>query len=178
VSEQEYLDYVRENPDAAKRAAQERRLGLELLLANGELYPHKGRFALADRQVDVKTGTLRLEGLFPNPGNILRPGQFARVRAVTKTIKGALLVPQRAVTELQGNYQVAVVDKDNKISIRPVKVGERVGTLWIVTEGLQPGERVVAEGLQRVSAGMTVNPKPFTAIPEAKLAPAPKPEPR
>ena len=128
VSEQGYLNYIKENPDAAKRAAQERQLALELILADGSLYPQKGTFALADRQVDVKTGTLRLEGLFPNPGNILRPGQFARVRAITKTKKGALLVPQRAVTELQGSYQVAVVGKDNKVEIRPVKVAERIGT--------------------------------------------------
>jgi membrane fusion protein, multidrug efflux system len=153
-------------------------LELELLLANGSLYPHKGNFSFADRQVDVKTGTLRLEGLFPNPGNILRPGQFARVRAITTTKKGALLVPQRAVSELQGSYQVAVVGNDNKVSIRPVKVGERVGTEWIVDEGLKPGERVVAEGIQRVSAGMMINPKPFKAMSDAKPAPTAKPEGR
>src|SRR4029434_4791529 len=131
VRERGYLDYVKENPDAAKRAAQERQLGLQLFLADGSLYAHKGTFSMADREADVKTGTLRLQGLFPNPGNILRPGQFARVRAITTTKKGALLVPQRAVTELQGNYQVAVVGNDNKISIRSVKVGERVATEWI-----------------------------------------------
>src|SRR5713226_8226219 len=178
VSEQEYLNYIRENPDAAKRAAQEGQLGLELLLADGMLYSHKGTFSLADRQVDVKTGTLRLEGLFPNPGNILRPGQFARVRAVIKTRSGALLVPQRAVTELQGSYQVAVVGSDNKVSIRPVKVAERIGTEWIIDAGLKPGERVVAEGVQRVKAGMTVNPKPLKAMTEAKPAPTAKSEPR
>ena len=168
VSEQEYLNYIKENPDAAERAAQERQLGLQLILADGSLYPQKGNFALADRQVDVRTGTLRLEGRFPNPGNVLRPGQFARVRAITKSRKGALLVPQRAVTELQGSYQVAVVGKDNKVEIRPVKVAERIGTQWIIDEGLKPGERVVAEGIQRLSAGMTVNPKPFQAMPETK----------
>ena len=171
VSERGYLDYVKENPDAAKRAAQERELGLQLILADGSLYPHKGTFSMADREVDVKTGTLRLQGLFPNPGNILRPGQFARVRAITTTRKGALLVPQRAVTELQGSYQVAVVGNDNKVSIRPVKVGERVGTEWIIEEGLKPGEKVIAEGTQRVKAGMTVDPKPFKAMPDTKPAP-------
>ena len=115
VSERGYLNYIKENPDAAKRAEQERHLGLEMILADGSRYPHEGSFSFADRQVDVKTGTLRLQGLFPNPGNILRPGQFARVRAITTTKKGALLVPQRAVTELQGGYQVAVVGKDNKV---------------------------------------------------------------
>src|ERR687896_1483116 len=178
VSEQEYLNYVKENPDAAKRAARSSQIALELILADGSLYPHKGDFALADRQVDVRKGTLRLEGLFPNPGNILRPGQFARVRTILRTKKGALLVPQRAVSELQGSYQVAVVGNDNKIQIRSVNVGERVGTDWIIAQGLKPGERVVAEGIQRVSAGMTVNPKPFNAMSEAKPEPTAKPESR
>jgi RND family efflux transporter MFP subunit len=178
VSERGYLDYVKENPDAAKRAAQETQLTLDLLLADGTLYPYKGKFSLADREVDVKTGTLRLQGLFPNPGNILRPGQFARVRAITTTKKGALLVPQRAVTEMQGNFQVAVVGNDNKVSIRPVKVGERVGTEWIIEEGLKPGEKVVAEGTQSVKAGMAVDPKPFKAIPDAKPTPTAKSGPR
>jgi len=178
VSEKGYLNYIKENPDAAKRAEQERQLGLAMILADGSRYPHEGSFSFADRQVDVKTGTLRLQGLFPNPGNILRPGQFARVRAITTTKKGALLIPQRAVTELQGGYQVAVVGKDNKVSIRPVKVGERVGSLWIVHEGLKPGERVVAEGVQRVKAGMTVNPKPLKAMTEDKTAPTANSQPR
>jgi membrane fusion protein (multidrug efflux system) len=178
VSEQGYLNYVKENPDAAKRAARSSQLALELVLADGSLYPQKGNFAFADRQVDVKTGTLRVEGLFPNPGNILRPGQFARVRAILRTKTGALLVPQRAVTELQGSYQVGVVGEDNKVEIRPVKVGERVGAEWIVDEGLKPGEKVVAEGIQRVSAGMTVNPKPFKAMAEVKPTPTAKPEAR
>src|SRR5262245_56762257 len=171
VSERGYLDYMKENPDPVKRAAQEKQLGLQLILADGSLYPYKGTFSFADREVDVKTGTLRLQGLFPNPGNILRPGQFALVRAVTTTKKGALLVPQRAVTELQGSYQVAVVDSDNKVEIRPVTVGERVGTEWIIDSGLKPGERVIAEGIQRVHQGMTVNPRPLKAMPEAKPAP-------
>jgi len=163
VSERGYLDYVKENPDAAKRAAQEKQLALQLILADGALYPHTGSFSFADRQVDVKTGTLRLEGQFPNPGNILRPGQFARVRATTSTKKGALLVPQRAVAELQGSYQVAVVKSDNKVEIRPVTVADRVGTEWVIEKGLAAGERVIAEGTQRVRPGMTVNPKPFAA---------------
>jgi membrane fusion protein (multidrug efflux system) len=178
VSERGYLNYIKENPDAAKRAEQERQLGLEMILADGSRYPNKGTFSFADRQVDVKTGTLRLEGLFPNPGNILRPGQFARVRAITTTKRGALLVPQRAVTELQGSYQVAVVGKDNKIEIRPVKVAERIGPQWIIDAGLKPGEQVVVEGIQRVKAGMTVNPKPLKAMTEAKTAPTANSQPR
>jgi len=160
VSEQEYLDYVRRNPTEAQREAEEKRLDLELILANGTKYPQGGKFFVADRQVDVKTGAIRLAGLFPNPGNILRPGQFGRVRAATNVQPGALLLPQRAVTELQGNYQVAVVGNDNKVSIRPVKVGDRVGTMWIIDQGLKSGERVVVEGVQKVREGSLVNPKP------------------
>jgi membrane fusion protein, multidrug efflux system len=115
--------------------------------------------------VNVQTGAIRLAGLFPNPGNVLRPGQYGRVRAVTRSQEGALLVPQRAVSELQGRYQIAVVDSENKINIRTVKVGERVGTMWVIDEGLHPGERVVVEGLQKVRQGMTVHPTPFVAEP-------------
>src|SRR5215831_502473 len=167
VSEREYLNYVEEHPDEQKR-----HLRLQLLLANGTVYPHEGQTSLVDRQVDVKTGTLRVQGLFPNPGNVLRPGQYARVRTIIATRRGALLVPQKAVSELQGNYQVAVVGSDNKVQIRPVKVGEQVGTEWIIEQGLKPGERVVAEGVQKVRGGLTVNPKPLTTTAEAQPAPA------
>jgi membrane fusion protein, multidrug efflux system len=113
--------------------------------------------------VDVKTGTLRVQGLFPNLGNLLRPGQYARVRAITSVKRGALLIPQKAVSELQGSYQVAVLGSDNKIQIRSVIVSERVGTDWIIDQGLKPGERVAAEGIQKVRAGMLVNAKLITA---------------
>ena len=166
VSEREYLDYARENPDAARNHP-----ALEMVLADGSIYPHKGKISFADRQVDVKTGTLRVQGVFPNPGNVLRPGQYARVRAVIKTRQDALLVPQSAVTELQGNYQLAVVNSENKVEIRPVKVGERAGTDWIIEDGVKPGEKIVAEGLQKVQAGMIVNPRPFKA--PAQVAPKP-----
>ena len=118
--------------------------------------------------MDVKTGTIRVAALFPNPNNLLRPGQFARVRAVTKTKEKALLVPQRAVMEMQGSYQVVVVNAESKADIRPIKVGERVGTLWIIEQGLNPGERVVVEGLQKVKAGMAVNPQLLQAPAEEK----------
>jgi RND family efflux transporter MFP subunit len=173
VSEREYLDYVREHPDAASN-----HLGLEMLLADESVYPHKGSISLADRQVDVKTGTLRIQGVFPNPGNILRPGQYARIRAITKTAKGALLVPQRAVTEQQGNYQVAVVSSNNTVEIRPVKVGDRVGTQWIIETGLKPGDRVVAQGIQKVQPGAIVNPKPLRASAPVKPESTPKNESR
>ena len=161
VTEREYLQYVRTNPTESQRQAIEREIELELVLADGSVYPRKGKFFVADREVNVQTGTIRLAGLFSNPGNILRPGQYGRIRAVTEIRKGALLVPQRAVTELQGNYQVAVVGSGNKVSIRPVKVGERSGSKWIIQDGLNPGERVVAEGIQKVRPDAVVNPKPF-----------------
>jgi membrane fusion protein, multidrug efflux system len=167
VSEREYLDYVKEHPDEDKR-----HLRLQMVLANGSVYPHEGQTTLVDRQIDVKTGTLRVQGVFPNPGNVLRPGEYARIRTIIATRKGALVVPQKAVSELQGNYQVAVVGSDNKVQIRPVKVGERIGTDWIIAEGLKPGERVVAEGIQKVRGGMAVNPKPLTATAAAQPAPA------
>jgi membrane fusion protein (multidrug efflux system) len=165
TSEQAYLNFARRNPTAAERLAATKRLELELVLADGTTYPHKGTFYLADREVNVQTGAIRLAGLFPNPGNVLRPGQYGRVRAVTRSQEGALLVPQRAVSELQGRYQIAVVDSANTITIRTVKVGERVGTLWVIEEGLHPGERVVVEGLQKVRPGMVVHPTPFVAEP-------------
>ena len=159
LNEQEYLSNTRDNPTPSERDAANKKLELELVLADGSVYQHKGRFFVADRQVDQNTGAIRVAGVFPNPGNTLRPGQYGRVRAVTSLKEGALLVPQRAVTELQGSYQVAVVDSENKVRIQPVKVGERIGTTWLITEGLQPGERVVAEGTQKVGPGVTVNPK-------------------
>jgi RND family efflux transporter MFP subunit len=162
VSEQEYLAFANRYPTQAQRAAANQQLELELFLADGTAYQHKGRFFIADRQVDPKTGAISMAGVFANPGNTLRPGQYARVRAATSTQNGALLVPQRAVTELQGSYRVAVVGSDNKVSIRPVTLGPQVGPMWIIQDGLKPGETVVATGTQKVTQGMTVNPKPFT----------------
>ncbi len=168
VSEREYLEVGTSNPNPEK-------IPLELILADGSVYPHKGRLALADRQIDPTTGTLKVGALFANPGNRLRPGGYALVRAVMSVKKGALLVPQRAVTDLQGKYLVAVIGADNKVDIRPVKVAERIGSDWIIEEGLKPGEKVVAEGTQKVKPGVLVNPKPFNPEAAAKGAPA-KPE--
>ncbi len=134
---------------------------LELILSDGSTYAHSGSVLFADRQVDQQTGTIRIAGAFPNPGNLLRPGQYGKVRAVTQVRKGALLVPQRAVSELQGSYQVAVVGPDNKIAIRAVEVGERVDTMWIINKGLNAGDRVVAEGATKVTNGAAVTPVPF-----------------
>lgn len=158
ISEQEYLGAAEKLQQAYSTPDEDKKARLILILSDGSTYPHQGKFFLADRQVDVKTGTIRVAALFPNPGNLLRPGQYARIRAVTKTHEGALLVPQRAVSEMQGNYQVVVVKTDNIAELRPVQVGERVGSLWIISRGLQPGERVVVEGLQKLKAGMAVTP--------------------
>src|ERR1700741_913011 len=166
VSESEYLEWNKRFPTESSREAAGKQLRLQLILANGSTYPCDGTFYFADRQVNQSTGAIRIAGLFPNPGNILRPGGYGRVRTAVRVQKDALLVPQRAVSELQGAYQVAVVDAQNKVSIRTVQVGDRVGTQWIVADGLKPGERVVAEGVQKVRPGMQVNPKPFAV--EAK----------
>src|SRR5581483_4914657 len=158
ASEQDYLEYRRRFPTDVTVKANNRRLELELILADGTAYAHKGRFYFADRQVDPRTGAIRLAGLFPNPENVLRPGQYGRVRSSTRTEQSALLVPQQAVVDLQGSHQVAVVDGENKVSMRPVKLGETVGRDWIVREGVRPGERVIVEGLQKVREGTLVNP--------------------
>jgi RND family efflux transporter MFP subunit len=166
VSESEYLEWNKRFPTESSREAAGKQLRLQLILANGSTYPRDGTFYFADRQVNQSTGAIRIAGLFPNPGNILRPGGYGRVRTAVRVQKDARLVPQRAVSELQGAYQVAIVDAQNKVSIRTVQVGDRVGTQWIVADGLKPGERVVAEGVQKVRPGMQVNPKPFAV--EAK----------
>ncbi len=163
VSEREYLDFHRRYSTQASVDAERKQLRLELILSDGTVYPRPGNFYFADRQVNQGTGAIRVAGLFPNPGNLLRPGQYGRVRTSTRTKAAALLIPQRSVTELQGTFQVAVVDNENKIDIRNVKTSDRVGTRWIVDEGLKPGERVVAEGVQKVRPGMPVIPKPYAA---------------
>jgi membrane fusion protein (multidrug efflux system) len=132
----------------------------ELILADGTVYPHKGKVILTDRQVDPNTGTIRLIAAFPNPGNVLRPGQYGRVRIQTGMNKSALLVPQSAVQELQGGYEVAVVGADNRASIRPVKAGEKIGTMWVINDGLKLDDRVIVEGVGKVKDGTRVVPKP------------------
>ncbi len=166
VSEQEYLEAGRGGEQRAGK------MQGELILADGSVYPHKGSFAFADRQVDVKTGTIKVACVFPNPGNFLRPGQYGKIRVATSVRKDALLVPQRAVSEIQGKYMMAVVGADNKVDMRPVKTAERVDNLWVILEGLKPGERVIVEGIQKVRPGMVVTAKPFA---EAPTKPGAKP---
>lgn len=156
VSEQEFMDFHRRFPTQESVEEQRKRIPLELLLADGSVYERSGAIYFADRQVNPATGAIRIAGVFANPNNLLRPGSYGRIRASVRTQNGALLVPQRAVIELQGSHQVAVVGGDNKVSVRPVAVGERVGKLWIITEGLKPGERVVVEGLMKVRDGAPV----------------------
>ena len=166
-SEDDYLKMMRVAASLGKTDTEIlRNLNWELGLTDGTTYPQKGRFYALDRQVNVQTGTILLQIEFPNPGNMLRPGGFGNIRSVVRIEKGALLVPQRAVTDVQGKYLIAVVGADNKVDIRPVVAGTKYGTMWVITDGLKPGERVVAEGTQKVQQGMTVNPKPYqTAAP-------------
>jgi len=161
VSEPQYLGWRKRFPTESSRLEADKNLRLELILADGSVYPHTGTFYFADRQVDVGTGAIRIAGLFPNPGNILRPGGYGKVRAVIRLQQNALVVPQRAVSELQGGYEVALVGPDNKVSIKTVTVGDRVGSDWVISDGLKPGDRVIAEGVQKARPGALVNPKPF-----------------
>ena len=177
AGEQGFTEFVTRYPDPEKRAERLRNFEFELILGNGAVYPQKGKFYALDRNIDARTGSIRFEVTFPNPGNLLRPGQFGRVRVVYDTRKGALLVPEEAVTELQGNYQVAVVGDDNKASIRPVKVGQRFGGMWEITEGVKPGERVIVQGAQKVQEGTAVTAKlwaPPTQTPAATDADKPQ----
>ncbi|PYJ34871.1 MAG: efflux transporter periplasmic adaptor subunit [Verrucomicrobia bacterium] len=167
-----FTDFVSRHPDATERNAYIKSLDFDLFLGNGELYPRKGKFYALDRSLDPKTGSIRYYVTFPNPGNILRPGQFGKVRFVADMKKGAMVIPQEAVNELQGNFQVAVVDENNKVSIRPVKMGERIGAMWEVTEGLKPGDKVVVQGLQKAREGATVIAKDWTPPADALVSKA------
>ena len=173
-----FTDFVSRHPDPTERAAYIRSLEFELILGDGKVYPQKGKFYALDRNLDLKTGSIRYEVTFPNPGNNLRPGQFGKVRFVADTKKNALIVPQEAVSELQGNYQVVVVDQDNKAHIRPVKMGERIGAMWEVTDGLKPGERVVVQGLQKAREGAPVTVKDWTPPADALVSKSDQPKER
>jgi membrane fusion protein (multidrug efflux system) len=155
ITEQDYLRFRREK--SGKTAGQD----LELILGDGTTYPHRGQVLFLNREVDSRTGTIQVRGEFPNPGNVLRPGQYARVRAVTELRKSALLIPQAAVSELQGIYQVGVISPDNKVTIKTIKLGPQIADVWVVESGLGPGDKVVVDGLQRVKSGMTVSPTTF-----------------
>jgi membrane fusion protein, multidrug efflux system len=170
VTEADYLRVMRQVQSAGKSGGS--REGIELRLADGSQYPQTGKINTIERAVDPSTGTLGMELVFPNPQQILRPGQYGRVRILLDTKRGALLVPQRAVQELQSIYTVAIVDSSNKVAFRTVKVGQKVDSLWVVEDGLKAGEQIVVEGLQRVQDGMTVSAKPAPASPAGSAAPA------
>jgi RND family efflux transporter MFP subunit len=166
ISGEQYLRIAEKiNPGTVNLLSSSSPIPLQLVLSNGSAYAHGGSIIFADRQVDQQTGTIRIAGAFPNPGNILRPGQYGRVRAVTQILKGALLVPQRAVSQLQGSAQVAVVGADNKVTFRAVQTGELVDAMWVISSGLMAGDQVVAEGTQKVKDGSTVTPVPFNTAP-------------
>jgi membrane fusion protein (multidrug efflux system) len=158
ISEQEWLRIADKISGTVNLFSADNPVPLTLILANGNEYPQKGKIIFADRQVDSQTGTIRIVGAFPNHGNILRPGQFGRIEAVTDNRKNALLIPQKAVMDLQGTFQVAVVGADNKVEIRKVTVSDRTGELWVISSGLKLGERVVTEGIQKVGPGSPVKP--------------------
>ncbi len=163
ISEQEYLglaDKMKAGGASADLLRSKNPVPLQLTLANGNVYPRSGRILFADRSVDAQTGTIRIVGAFANPGNILRPGQFGRITALTSLHRNALVVPQRAVSELQGRYQIALVEADNKIHVQTVQVGDKVGDAWVIESGLKPGDRVVSEGSSKVRDGETVTPQP------------------
>ena len=181
ISEQAYLSlFQAAGPSGATRVRQED-IPLQLILADGTVYPRAGQWIIVGRQVDATTGTIEAAAVFDNPGNVLRPGQYARVRASTETRKGALLAPQRAVTELQGVYQVTVVGADNIAHIKNVRVGRQIGTDWLIDSGLQAGDRVVVEGTQKIKDGAPVAPEPYAPTPtnlESNAPPPAKNEPK
>jgi membrane fusion protein (multidrug efflux system) len=177
ISEREYLKFAEriEKVQSQPGSASSREARLELVLADGNVYAHKGRAVVADRQVDVKTGTITIVSYFPNPGNRLRPGLFAKIRAPIETRAGALLVQQRAVKELQGTFQVAVIGDGNVVALRNVIPGPRIGSLWLIDEGLKPGETVIVEGLLKVRDGMVITPKAASdeSQPGSEVSPEP-----
>jgi len=162
VGESAFTDFFSRYPDTTQREALLKRIDFDLILGDGKVYPRKGKFYALDRNLDPKTGSIHYYVTFPNPDAMLRPGQYGKVRFVPDTVQNALVVPQEAVTELQGNFQVAVVDQNNKVSIRPVKTGERIDTMWQITDGLKPGDKVVVEGVQKAREGSTVKVKEWT----------------
>ena len=157
-----FTDFISRHPDPNERQRYVNSLEFKLILGNGSVYPQKGKFYALDRSLDIRTGSIRYEVTFPNPENGLRPGQFGKVRFVADMKKGALVIPQEAVSELQGSYQVIVVGEDNKASVQPVKMGERMGPMWEVLEGLKPGDKVIVQGIQKVRPGSSVTVKDWT----------------
>jgi len=177
ISEREYLHFAERIKLHEENGARKNEPALEMILANDKPYKYPGHFYVANRQVNVQTGTIEIQGIFPNPDYILRPGLYAKIRVAADTRRGALLVPQSAVIETQGQMQVAVIGPDNRVSLRTVKVGKEAGELRIIEDGVKPGDRVIIEGLQKVSDGMEVTPRLAQAAPDAAGAAAPPGQP-
>ena len=170
VSEADYLKANERLQEMLNKPFEQRPQDIELILADGSTFPHKGRLLAVDRQAQTATGTILVTALVKNPGCVLRPGFFARARVVPQILKGAVVIPQRAVNEVQGTYSLAIIGPENKVEIRPVKVGAQSGTDWVITSGLKPAEKVVVEGLQKVTNGAVVVPKPWTGPANQSLA--------
>lgn len=177
VSEADYLAAYKRAEETLKKPLEERPKNFELILADGSNFPQKAKLLSVDRQVQASTGTILVTALVENPGGVLRPGFYARARVIADVLKGAVVVPQRAVSEVQGSYQVGVIGADGKAEIRPVKVGARTGSDWVISSGLKPGEKVVVEGLQKIKAGAQVNAKPWTPPVDDKAVAANEPKP-
>jgi membrane fusion protein (multidrug efflux system) len=178
ITEREYIRFADRIKEHQQKGRLEDEPVLRLILADGSEYPHTGHIHATDRELDRTTGTIRMQGVFPNPDATLRPGQYARVRALVDTLPNAVVVPERAVQELQGVYQVAVVGSDDKVALRTVKAGVQLDGSWVIDEGLQPGERVVTQGLQKLKDGMVVSAKPDTSAAPAPVAASATPEDR
>jgi membrane fusion protein (multidrug efflux system) len=161
ISEADYLAAIQRVQETLNKPLEQRPESIDLILADGSTFPNKARLLSVDRQVQASTGTILVTALVQNPGSILRPGFFARARIVAQVLKDAIVVPQRAVSEVQGAYQLGIVGSDGKAEIRPVKVGARIGTDWVITSGLTAGEKVVVEGLQKIKSGTPVTAKPW-----------------
>ena len=179
LGEQGFTEFVTKHPDPDERDRYLSKLEFQLLLADGTVFPQKGSFYAEDRNLDAKTGSIKIEITFPNPGNLLRPGQFGKVRTTVETKKAALVIPQEAVNELQGNQVVMVVDQTNNAGMRPVKMGERFGAFWEVVEGLRAGDKVIVQGMQKTPPGIPVVVKEWTpaAAQVASVASADRKEP-
>jgi len=178
ISEQEYLQAKSVLEKAVTTPIEDRKRSLQIFLANGDLYPSKGVFDFLNREVDPRTGTIEVVSLFSNPDGLLRPGQYAKVKVHASTLENAIVIPQRAVTELQGTYyQVAVLDEKNQVTIKTVEPGIRTGSNWVITSGLEPGDRIVVEGAQKLRSGITVDPQPFVPSPTPTPSPTSTPEP-
>jgi membrane fusion protein, multidrug efflux system len=170
ISESDYLAATQRVQETLSKPFEQRPDSIELILADGSIFPHKARLLSVDMQVQASTGTILVTALLPNPGSVLRPGFFARARVVATTLKDAVIVPQRAVSEVQGSYQLGIIGTDGKAELRPVKVGARIGSDWVISSGLKTGEKVVVEGLQKLKAGAPVNAKPWTPPSEKTVA--------